>query len=58
LKAQDDGSILLTIKCGINDYLVGWILGLGKSATVIGPQKLRQRIVGEAKGIVESYGGK
>lgn len=40
LKAQKDGSVILTMRCGGLDELTSWVLSFGPGARVLGPQAL------------------
>lgn len=44
IKSQDDGSVILTMKVGITEELIWWILSYGHHATVIEPQDLANEI--------------
>ena len=52
---RDEDSIVVTFVTCSFDWLAGWILSFGKSAEVLAPKELRDRVAGEAKKIFDLY---
>jgi predicted DNA-binding transcriptional regulator YafY len=47
LSGQDDGSLIAEFDLSDTHEIQGWILSFGRHAEVIGPDELRERIIGE-----------
>lgn len=50
-----DKSVLLTLHVKVNDELVGWVLSLGASATVIEPESLKAKLLEQLDNIKSNY---
>ncbi len=55
-KRDQDSAILTMVTCSL-EWLTGWILSFGKSAEVLAPKELRDRVAGEAENICLRYKG-
>jgi predicted DNA-binding transcriptional regulator YafY len=55
VEEQEDGAILLSIYLDDTDEIKKWIMGFGKDAEVIEPQKLREEIKSEIEQIYKKY---
>ena len=53
-KREKDSVVVTFVTCSF-DWLAGWILSFGKSAEVLAPKELRDRVAGEAKKILHLY---
>lgn len=49
-----DGRLRLTLQIGDTQELVGWILSFGSGVKVVSPPELRQRVLTEAKSILDA----
>jgi predicted DNA-binding transcriptional regulator YafY len=52
---RERNSVTVTMVTCSLDWLGGWILSFGKSAEVLAPKELRDRVAGEAEKIVQLY---
>jgi predicted DNA-binding transcriptional regulator YafY len=57
-KMQPDGSVIVTFKVPVTTELESFILGWGENVEVLEPEKLRNRILRTARGIVKVCEGK
>ena len=55
ITSNSDGSVTLTMHVGVTPQLVGWVLGFGADARVLGPGKLQTMVREAAEGITERY---
>jgi proteasome accessory factor B len=50
IENENDGGLLITLAVTNPDAFVGWVLGFGASAEVIGPPEMRERVVARIRG--------
>src|SRR5579885_3097757 len=58
VRALKDGAIRLNLEVAVTPDVVQWILGFVPHAVVQEPEVLRQKVIGEARGILENYAEK
>jgi predicted DNA-binding transcriptional regulator YafY len=57
IEPQADGSIILRITVAGLGEVKRWVLGFGGHAEVLYPEELREKLVKEAKGMLDIYTG-
>ncbi|MFT7521248.1 MAG: putative DNA-binding transcriptional regulator YafY, partial [Kiritimatiellia bacterium] len=50
-----DGWLVLGLQVGVTVELVNWVCSFGRDAHALGPDKLRERVLGTLQGAVENY---
>lgn len=55
VQKEADGSLLVTAHWPYDAWVVGYVLGLGSSVTVVEPEQLREAVLEQAKKICERY---
>lgn len=56
MATQQDGSLIVRFRCGVNHEMVRWLLSFGEQVTVEQTPELRKALMDEAGRIVERHG--
>lgn len=53
---KDDEHFIATVKVAVSKQFLSWVMALGNSAKIVGPERVVNQVKGELKRLIELYG--
>ena len=55
MRASDDEHFIVSVSVAVSDQFLGWVIGLGNGAKIIGPESVTKRMRDIGNRIREAY---
>ena len=55
MRASDDEHFIVSVSVAVSDQFLGWVIGLGNGAKIIGPESVTKRMRDIGNRIQEAY---